>query len=101
MAEDKGAAVDEAGLAMANALVGWANDRMEAGADPMAIAAAMRNATANFSAFARARTGAAEMTVQTLTEEFAAWLSHYDAHHQANTQPMTALERLVREAKGE
>ena len=99
MADATNGGVDDPRLKMANDLIGFANDSMEAGADPLDIAAAMRNAAANFSAFARARAGAEELTVQTIVEEFSHWLAHYDVHHQQHTQPMTVLERLVRDAK--
>jgi hypothetical protein len=101
MADEASGAVTDPRLKMANDLIGFANERMEDGADPLDIAAAMRNAAANFSAFARARAGAEELTVQTVVEEFSHWLAHYDAHHQQHTQPLTLLERLVQDAKKE
>jgi hypothetical protein len=92
---------EDATLAMANELIRFANVKLEAGNDPLEIAEAMRNAAANFTAFARVRTGNEEITLQTLLEEFAQWLAYYDDHHQRNTQPMTLLERIAAQAKRE
>ncbi len=99
--ETGGGAAEDVHLKMANDLIRFANDRLEAGIDPLEIAGALRNAAANFTAFARARMGADELTMQTLLEEFAQWLAYYDDHHQQRTQRMTPLERLVADAKKE
>jgi hypothetical protein len=101
MTDEANSGVDDPRLKIANDLIGFANDRMEEGADPLDIAAAMRNAGANFSAFARARASAKDLTVQAVVEEFSHWLAHYDSHHQIHTQPLTMLEQLVQDAKKE
>lgn len=101
MAEETGGAEEDVHLKIANDLIRFANDRLEAGIDPLEIAAALRNAAANFTAFARARMDADELTMQTLLEEFAQWLAYYDDHHQRNTRRLTPLEQLVEKAKKE
>ena len=99
--ENGGGEVEDVHLKMANELIHFANAKLEAGISPLEIAAALRNAAANFTAFARARLGAEELTMQTLLEEFAQWLAYYDDHHQQRTQRMTLLERLAEDAKKE
>lgn len=101
MGDETSGAGEDIHLTMANDLIRFANERLERGIDPLEIAAALRNAAANFTAFARARMGADDLTLQTLLEEFAQWLAYYDDHHQQKTQPMTPLERLAADAKKE
>ena len=101
MGDETSGAGEDIHLTMANDLIRFANERLERGIDPLEIAAALRNAAANFTAFSRARMGADDLTLQTLLEEFAQWLAYYDDHHQQKTQPMTPLERLAADAKKE
>jgi hypothetical protein len=101
MADEAGGEGEDVHLKMANDLIRFANENLEAGIDPLEIASALRNAAANFTAFARARVGADELTMQTLLEEFAQWLAYYDDHHQQRTQRMTLLERLAADVKKE
>ena len=94
-------AAEDPHLRMANELIRFANEKLDAGIDPLEIAGALRNAAANFSAFARARAGDDDLSMQSVLEEFAQWLAYYDDHHQRNTRRLTPLEQLAEQAKNE
>ena len=88
-------------LQIANALINFANDRIEEGHDPLDVATGLRNAASNFTAFAVTNSGNPEFTIEHAAEEFHQLLHHYEDRHKENAKPMTPLEQLVEQVKGE
>jgi len=88
-------------IEIANELINFANHKQEAGTHPTIIAAAFRHAAANFTAFAYAHNTNESLATETITEEFLRTLEFYDKHHRGKAPPMTSLERLVEQVKGE
>ena len=68
---------------IANELIGFANDKLETGTDPTVIAAALRHAAGNFTAFAYCE-NAEPLDLDGLMEEFARFLTYYDEHHRGS-----------------
>lgn len=85
----------------ANAFINMANDRLEAGEDPLALAEGMRHAAANFTAFAVAHGTGGPLDYEQVVGEFVRFLEYYDARHRGEVQPRTALEQLVDQVKNE
>lgn len=100
MAEDEesGEAVDSTSIA--NELIEFANNRLEAGVDAEAIAEALRHASANFTAFAY-RATVDPLDTEGITAEFVHFLQYYDGHHRRAVRPPTPLERLVQQVEDE
>lgn len=92
---------DDIHLQIANALINFANDRIGEGHDPMEIAMGMRNAAANFTAFAVTGHNNADYTIETAADEFHQLLHHYEDRHKEQAKPMTGLEQLVEQVKNE
>ena len=88
-------------IEIANELINFANDKQEAGIHPTVIAAAFRHAAANFTAFAYAHDTNEPLATGSIMEEFQRTLEFYDKHHRGKAPPMTSLERLVEQVKGE
>ncbi len=91
---------NEVSLRMANELVEFANNKMDAGIHPVVIASAFRHAAANFTAFAFHGTGE-PLDTESIMEEFLRLLEFYDSRHRGEARPMTALERLVEQVKND
>jgi hypothetical protein len=64
------------------------------------IAAALRHAAANFTAFAF-RATEDPLNTEDIMEEFSRFLHYYGGHHRGDTHPMTPLERLVKQVENE
>ena len=86
---------------LANELIVFANNKLEAGIHPIVIASAFRHAAANFTAFAYAHGTDDPLATESVMEDFSRRLEFYDSHHRGEARPMTALERLVEEVKSE
>ena len=107
MAEEKGSGQGSASTVIANELIESANNKLEAGVDAAVIAAAMRHAAANFTAFALHATEAS-LNTENIVEEFAGWLHYYDDRLRSGTRPMaplekpmTPLEKLIKQVEDE
>ena len=100
MAEEEGNGQETDSTAIANELIEFANRKLEAGADAVVIAAALRHAAANFTAFAF-RATEDPLDTEDIMEEFVGFLNYYDGHHRGGAHPMTPLERLVKQVENE
>ena len=98
MAEEEGSGQGSASTVIANELIEFANNKLEAGVDAAVIAAAMRHAAANFTAFALHATEA-PLNIEEIVEEFVGWLHFYDDRLRGGTRPMTPLEKLEKSWK--
>ena len=88
-------------LEIANELINLANNKQEAGSHPTAIAAALRQAAANFTAFAYAHGTDGPLATKSIMEDFRQALEFYDKHHRGDAPPKTSLEGLVAQVKRE
>ena len=104
MAEEEGSGPGSASTVIANELIEFANNKLEAGVDAAVIAAAMRHAGANFTAFALHATEA-PLNTEDIVEEFVGWLHYYDDRLRSGAPPrqpqqqqrhLTPLEKLVK-----
>ena len=95
MAEEEGSGQGSASTVIANELIEFANNKQEAGVDAAVIAAALRHAAANFTAFALHATEA-PLNTEDIVEEFVGWLHYYDDRLRGGARPMTPLEKLVK-----
>ncbi len=100
MAKEGRSGENEVSLRIANELVEFANNKLDAGIDPVVIAAAYRHAAANFTAFAYHGTDG-PLDTESIMEEFLRLLEFYDSRHRGEARPMTALERLVEQVKSD
>ena len=100
MAEEEGNGQETDSTVIANELIEFANDKLETGVDAVVIAAALRHAAANFTAFAFCTTED-PLDTEGIMEEFVRFLQYYDGHHRGGTRPMTPLERLVKQVENE
>ena len=85
---------------LANELINFANNKLDAGINPTVIASAIRHAAANFKAFAYAQ-GNDPLATESIMEEFLRRLEFYENHHRGEARPMTALERFVKQVENE
>ena len=100
MAEEEGSGQAAPSTVIANELIEFANNKLEAGVDSAVIAAAMRHAAANFTAFAFDATKA-PLNTEDIVEEFVGWLHYYDDRLRGGARPMTPLEKLVKQVQDE
>ena len=100
MAEEEGSGQGSASTVIANELIEFANNKLEAGVDTAVIAAALRHSAANFTAFALHATEA-PLNTEDIVEEFVGWLHFYDDRLRGGTRPMTPLEKLVKQVEDE
>ena len=100
MAKEGRSGENEVSLRIANELVEFANNKLEAEIHAMVIAAAFRHAAANFTAFAYHGTDD-PLDTESIMEEFLRLLEFYDSRHRGEARPMTALERLVEQVKND
>ena len=100
MAEEEGSGQDSASTVIANEIIEFANDKLEAGVDATVIAAGMRHAAANFTAFALDATEPPLYT-EDIVKEFVEWLHHYDGRLRSGARPLTPLEKLVKQVEDE
>ena len=87
------------GIALANELINQANAAIEAGATPQEVAAGMRHAAANFSAFAFFHMDPPR-DPNPIAEEFISLFEHYlNRHKPADIQPAPGLAGVIAQAK--
>ena len=89
------------GVQIANQIINFANARLEDGFPADDIAAGLRHAAANFSAFAYFRSEIQDLDSSAIVDEFASQLNYYFEHHQPTEQPAQGLYQLVEQAKHE
>ena len=100
MAEEERSGREEVSRGIANELVEFANNKLDAGIHPMVIASALRHAAANFTAFAFSATDD-PLDTKSVMEDFLRFLRLYDSHHRGEARPMMGLERLVQQVERE
>ncbi len=100
MAEEERSDQEEVSIGIANELVDFANNKLDAGVNPMVVASALRHAAANFTAFAFRATDDL-LDTESIMEDFLRFLQIYDSHHRGEARPMTGLERLVKQVEKE
>lgn len=83
---------------VANQLINVANKRLEDGLPPEVIAAGMRHAAANFSAFVAAHAGD-EITSEVLGDEFVQVFEYYLERHRPQQTAGHGLSSLIDQAK--
>ena len=83
---------------IANQIINVANARLQDGVPPDDVAAGLRHAAANFSAFV-SRQGAADPGL--LVEEFAQLLEFYLGRHKPGDNPAGGLKNLIEQVKSE
>ena len=90
-------------IQLANQIINVANNHLEDGMRPDAIAAGLRHAAANFSAFAHHRTDGNDEQLQAIVEDFLQMFEYYlQRHAPASTeQPGGGLNSLIEQAKSE
>ena len=100
MAEDERSGQEGVSRGIANELVEFANNKLDAGNHPMVIASALRHAAANFTAFAFRATDD-PLDTESIMQDFLRFLQFYDSHHRGEARPMTGLEMLVKQVEKE
>lgn len=100
MAKDEENGQEPDSTDIANELIEFANDKLQTGVDAVVIAAALRHAAANFTAFAF-RATEDPLDTEEIMEEFFRFLHYYDTHHRGGAHQMTPLERLVKQVEDE
>ncbi len=93
-------------LQIANQIINVANARMQDGAQPDEVAAGLRHAAANFSAFVNARHqdgggGDPDNDPGLVVEEFARLLEYYLGRHHPKEEPGEGLKQLIEQVKRE
>ncbi len=86
---------------IANQIVNVANTRLEEGVSATEIAAGLRHAAANFSAFTLYQTQADPNEAQRSVEEFIQFFEYYLERHAPKDEPQGGLYSLIEEAKNE
>jgi hypothetical protein len=89
------------GVQVANQIINIANKRLEEGLPADDIAAGLRHAAANFSAFSFFRSENKDLDPNAMVDEFVTFLTHYLERHQPVEQPAQGLHQLVEQAKNE
>ncbi len=100
MAEEEKSGQEEVSRGIADELVEFANNKLDAGIHPMVIARALCHAAANFTAFAFSATDD-PLDTESIVRDFLRFLQFYDSHHRGEPPPMTGLERLVKQVERE
>ena len=93
-------------IQIANQIINMANNRLQEGMHPADIAAGMRHAAANFSAFAMVQTGAAsgdlhDVDPVPLAEEFLQIFAYYFEKHGQQQAPSSGLDALIKQVRDE
>ncbi len=86
---------------IANQIVNVANTRLEDGVPAADIAAGLRHASANFSAFALYQTKSDPNEAQRAVEEFIRFFEYYLERHAPKDSPQGGLYQLIEDAKNE
>jgi hypothetical protein len=89
-------------IQLANQIINMANNRLQEGMNPIDIAAGMRHAAANFSAFAVANSDTPQDVDPALfAEEFLQIYAYYLDRHSKPVEVQTGLEALINQVKDE
>ena len=89
-------------IQIANQIINMANNRLQEGMEPIDIAAGMRHAAANFSAFAVANSETPdEVDPKFFAEEFLQIYAYYLEKHTTPVQTQSGLEALINQVKDE
>lgn len=90
-------------IQLANQIINVANNHLEDGMRPDAIAAGLRHAAANFSAFAHRRSGGNDDQLHAIVEDFLQMFEYYLERHAPPPaeQPGGGLNSLIEQAKRE
>lgn len=86
---------------IANQIVNVANSRLEDGVESSEIAAGLRHAAANFSAFALYQSKSDPNEAQRAVEEFIKFFEYYLERHAPKDDPQGGLYQLIETAKNE
>ncbi len=86
---------------IANEVVSLANTKLESGLSSADIAAGLRHAAANFSAFALYQQTSDLDDAKECVEEFVRYFEYYLDRHQPADKPQGGLYQLIEEAKNE
>ena len=86
---------------IANQIINIANDRHKDGSSVDEIAAGLRHAAANFSAFAYFRSEKKGLYSNAIADEFVNLLTQYLERHRPTEQPAQGLYQLIEQAKNE
>ncbi len=88
-------------VSIANQIINIANKAREDGAEVDDIAAGLRHAAANFSAFAYFQAENKTIEPDDMVQEMINMLSHYLELHKPKEQPASGLDQLINQAKNE
>ena len=89
-------------IQLANQIINVANNHLEEGMRVDAIAAGLRHAAANFSAFAHHRNGGNEEQLGPIVEDFLQMFEYYlDRHAPQQSRTSGGLTDLIEQAKKE
>ncbi len=89
-------------IQLANQIINLANSRLQDGLDPLDIAAGMRHAAANFSAFAVVNSRMEkELDPLGFAEEFVQTYDYYVERHKQSMAPKSGLEALIKQVSDE
>lgn len=89
-------------IQLANQIINMANNRMQEGVEALDVAAGMRHAAANFSAFAVANADAPKDFDPTMfAEEFLQIFEYYLEKHTTPRPQVSGLEALIKQVRDE
>ncbi|MBO6950128.1 MAG: DUF3144 domain-containing protein [Rhodospirillales bacterium] len=89
-------------IQLANQIINTANNRLQEGMDPIDIAAGMRHAAANFTAFAVANSETPDDVDPThFAEEFLQIYAYYLEKHVTPKQVESGLDALIKQVRDE
>ncbi len=100
MAEEERNGQEKVSTAIANELIEFANNKLDAGVNPMVVASALRHAAANFTAFASRATDD-PLDTEGIMGDFLQFMQFYDSRNRGEARPMTGLEMLVKQVERE
>lgn len=87
---------------LANQIINMANSRLQDGLDAHDIAAGLRHAAANFTAFTVANDdGAGDMDPTLFADEFLQIYAYYLDRHMQTMTPKSGLEALIKQVRDE
>ncbi len=89
------------GVQIANQIIDFANQRLEGGDTDQDIAAGLRHAAANFSAFAFHRSAQLPKDPNAMVDDFITLFEHYLGVHKPQEAADQGLQDLIRQAKNE
>lgn len=89
-------------IQIANQIINVANKHLQDGMDPIDIAAGLRHAAGNFTAFCVANSENPEdVDPVGFAEEFLSIYAYYLERHSAGRRPTSGLEALIRQVRDE